>query len=221
MSINKPRHGPVRIYLLLVIYIGLKSIGTRSPSPPPSHTFVRQTMTETKIIYYAWDKDKKKEEEIITILQSFVMTKEHVKNSRYFHWIIVRVYICFRFVFQNYVKYAPEDSLSLLRNKNRDRNRDRKLIKRLVLINVYRNSFKWTHALIYAIKILYFITETQSIKWSNQMTRLLFILYQFCDVTYGIIAYLRWVHIMMMTLFQHREPSRVLFAPLKSNDAVT
>lgn len=64
---------------------------------------------------------------------------------------------------------------------------------------------------------------TQTIKWSNQMTRLLFILYQFRDVTYGIIAYLRWVYTMMMTLFQHREPypSRVLLAPLKSNDAVT
>lgn len=48
-------------------------------------------MTETKIIYYAWDEDKKKEEEIIMIPQSFVMTKRYVKNSRYFHWIIVRV----------------------------------------------------------------------------------------------------------------------------------
>lgn len=57
--------------------------------------------------------------------------------------------------------------------------------------------FRWIHALIYTLKILYFTVdyrEIQTIKWSNEMTRLLFILYQFHDVTYGIIAYLRWVH---------------------------
>lgn len=54
MPINKPRRGPVRMYLLLVIYVGLKSSGTtpsgllhlRIPS-------TSQTIAETKIIYRA------------------------------------------------------------------------------------------------------------------------------------------------------------------------
>lgn len=48
MSINKPRRGSVRIYLLLVIYVGLEKLQGRLLR---LYTFYRQTMAETKIIY--------------------------------------------------------------------------------------------------------------------------------------------------------------------------
>lgn len=53
MSINKPHHGPVRMYLLLVIYVGLKSSGTNVLSALHRLRTRHQTMVETKIIYRA------------------------------------------------------------------------------------------------------------------------------------------------------------------------